>query len=69
MEVRFLVPESLVSILNCAKSLFGNAGFPFLAESDAAMDSITETESTECIIQGVKKVPGSPAISNCALFD
>ncbi len=39
LEVRFLVPGSLVSNLDFVESIFGNAGDPYLPENDAALDT------------------------------
>jgi hypothetical protein len=38
MEVRFLVPGSLVANLDFVESIFGNAGDPFLPDNDAGLD-------------------------------
>ena len=38
MEVRLLVPGSLVANLDFVESIFGNGGDPFLPENDAALD-------------------------------
>jgi hypothetical protein len=38
MEVRFLVPGSLVANLDFVESIFGNAGDPFLPDHDAGLD-------------------------------
>ncbi|MDR1413866.1 MAG: hypothetical protein LBI56_02940 [Puniceicoccales bacterium] len=50
MEIRFFVPGSLVSILDCVESIFGNAGSPTLPENDAALDPIGWTGHTGCIV-------------------
>ncbi|MDR1401811.1 MAG: hypothetical protein LBI81_02540 [Puniceicoccales bacterium] len=50
MEIRFFVPGSLVSILDCVESIFGNAGSPILPENDAALDPISWTGHTGCIV-------------------
>jgi phosphoenolpyruvate carboxykinase (diphosphate) len=61
MEVRFIAPGSLVSNLDFVESIFGNAGDPFLAENDAALDPRSWTGHTGCVILaphlvGLKKV-------------
>jgi len=38
MEIRFLVPGSLVANLDFVESIFGNAGDPFLPDHDAGLD-------------------------------
>ena len=38
MEIRFLVPGSLVANLDFVESIFGNAGDPFLPDNDAGLD-------------------------------
>ncbi len=38
MEIRFLVPGSLVANLDFVESIFGNAGDPFMPEHDAGLD-------------------------------
>ncbi len=50
MEIRFLVPGSLVSNLDFIESIFGNAGNPFLPENDAGLDSEHWTGHTGCVI-------------------
>ena len=50
MEVRFLVPGSLVSNLDFIESIFGNAGNPFLPENDAGLDAEHWTGHTGCVI-------------------
>ncbi len=50
MEVRFLVPGSLVSNLDFVETIFGNAGDPLLPENDAALDSEHWTGHTGCVI-------------------
>ncbi|HEY5962057.1 MAG TPA: hypothetical protein VIV60_36120, partial [Polyangiaceae bacterium] len=60
MEVRFFAPGSLVSNLDFVEGIFGNAGDPFLAENDAALDVRGWTGHTGCVILaphlvGVKK--------------
>jgi hypothetical protein len=60
MELRFFAPGSLVSNLDFIEGIFGNAGDPFLAENDAALDYRHWTGHTGCVILaphlvGVKK--------------
>lgn len=60
MEVRFFAPGSLVSNLDFIEGIFGNAGDPYLAENDAALDYKHWTGHTGCVILaphlvGVKK--------------
>ena len=60
MELRFFAPGSLVSNLDFIEGIFGNAGDPYLAENDAALDSKHWTGHTGCVILaphliGVKK--------------
>ena len=60
MELRFFAPGSLVSNLDFIEGIFGNAGDPYLAENDAALDSTHWTGHTGCVILaphlvGVKK--------------
>jgi hypothetical protein len=50
MEIRFFIPGSLVSILDCAESIFGNAGSPLLPENDAALDPLSWSGHTGCIV-------------------
>ena len=50
MEVRFFVPGTLVSNLDFVESIFGNAGDPYLAENDAALDPEHWTGHTGCIV-------------------
>lgn len=50
MEVRFFAPGTLVSNLDFVEAIFGNAGDPFLAENDAALDSAGWTGHTGCVI-------------------
>ncbi len=50
MEIRFLVPGSLVSNLDFIESIFGNAGNPYLPENDAGLDSVHWTGHTGCVI-------------------
>ncbi|HET7541248.1 MAG TPA: hypothetical protein VFK05_15325 [Polyangiaceae bacterium] len=50
MEVRFFAPGTLVSNLDFVETIFGNAGDPFLAENDAALDSAGWTGHTGCVI-------------------
>jgi hypothetical protein len=60
MELRFFAPGSLVSNLDFIEGIFGNAGDPYLAENDAALDPAHWTGHTGCVILaphlvGVKK--------------
>ena len=50
MEIRFLVPGSLVSNLDFVESIFGNAGDPYLPENDAALDALHWTGHTGCVV-------------------
>jgi hypothetical protein len=50
MEVRCFAPGNLVSNLDFLESIFGNAGNPYLAEHDAALDVAHWTGHTGCII-------------------
>jgi len=50
MEVRFFGPGTLVSNLDFVETIFGNAGDPFLAENDAALDPSGWTGHTGCVI-------------------
>ncbi len=50
METRFFAPASLVSNLDFVESIFGNAGDPYLAENDAALDVEHWTGHTGCVI-------------------
>jgi len=50
MEVRFFAPGSLVSNLDFVETIFGNAGDPFLAENNAALDATGWTGHTGCVI-------------------
>jgi hypothetical protein len=67
MEVRFIVPGSLVANLDFVESIFGNAGDPFLPENDAALDVTHWTGHTGCIIlaphltKATKKSMGLPS--------
>ncbi|MDR2778823.1 MAG: hypothetical protein LBB16_00860 [Puniceicoccales bacterium] len=72
MEIRFFVPGSLVSILDCTESIFGNAGSPFLPENDAALDPVTWTGHTGCVVfapqlrKCTKKFLGLPHVSEAS---
>ena len=60
MEIRFVVPGSLVSNLDFVESIFGNAGDPYLPENDAALDALYWTGHTGCVVlaphlTGIKK--------------
>ncbi|NBC83637.1 MAG: hypothetical protein GVY19_09665 [Bacteroidetes bacterium] len=50
LEVRFFAPGGLASNLDFVENIFGNAGDPFLAENDAALDVEHWTGHTGCII-------------------
>lgn len=50
MEVRFFAPGSLVSNLDFVENIFGNAGDPYLAENDSALDVDGWTGHTGCVI-------------------
>ena len=50
MEVRFFAPGNLVSNLDFVESIFGNAGDPFIAENDAALDPAHWTGHSGCVI-------------------
>ncbi|MDC1105581.1 hypothetical protein OAT16_02685 [Prolixibacteraceae bacterium] len=50
MEIRFYAPGALVSNIDFVETIFGNAGDPFLAENDAALDPEHWTGHTGCII-------------------
>ncbi len=50
MEIRFFAPGNLVSNLDFVESIFGNAGNPVLADSDAALDADHWTGHTGCVL-------------------
>jgi len=50
MEVRFFAPGSLVTNCDFVENIFGNAGDPYLAQNDAALDTEHWTGHTGCII-------------------
>ncbi len=50
MEIRFFAPGNLVSNLDFVESIFGNAGNPYLAEHDAALDTEHWSGQTGCVI-------------------
>lgn len=50
MEIRFFAPGNLVGNLDFVESIFGNAGDPYLAENDAALDVEHWTGHTGCAI-------------------
>ena len=66
MEIRFFAPGNLVSNLDFVESIFGNAGNPYLAEHDAALDTKHWSGHTGCVIlaphlvQFTKKELGLP---------
>jgi len=60
MEIRFIVPGSLVSNLDFVESIFGNGGDPYLPENDAALDALHWTGHAGCVVLaphlvGIKK--------------
>ncbi len=50
MEIRMFAPGNLVSNLDFAESIFGNAGNPYLRENDPSLDFRGWTGHTGCII-------------------
>jgi hypothetical protein len=50
METRFFAPASLAANLDFVESIFGNAGDPYVAENDAALDPLHWCGHTGCII-------------------
>jgi hypothetical protein len=50
MELRFFAPGSLAASLDFIESIFGNAGDPYVADNDAALDPLRWTGTTGCII-------------------
>ncbi|MBT62156.1 MAG: hypothetical protein CML13_02990 [Puniceicoccaceae bacterium] len=50
MEVRFFAPGNLVCNLDFVESIFGNAGDPFIADNDAALDPAHWTGHSGCVI-------------------
>ncbi len=50
MEIRFFAPGNLVSNLDFVESIFGNAGNPVLADSDAALDVDHWTGHSGCVL-------------------
>lgn len=50
MEIRFIVPGSLVANLDFVERIFTNAGDPYLPENDAALDVEGWSGHTGCII-------------------
>ncbi len=69
MEVRFFAPGNLTSNLDFVESIFGNAGDPFLSESDAGLDVKHWSGHTGCVILAphlvnfTKKELGLPNLS------
>jgi len=67
MEIRFFAPGNLVSNLDFVESIFGNAGNPYLAGSDAALDSDHWSGHSGCVILAphltrfTKKAMGLPS--------
>ena len=70
LETRFFVPGSLVANLDFVESIFGNAGDPYLAENDAALNPAHWTGHTGCVILAphlvtlTKKELGLPNIAD-----
>ena len=66
MEIRFFAPGNLVSNLDFVESIFGNAGNPYLAVHDAALDTRHWSGHTGCVVlaphlvQFTKKELGLP---------
>ncbi len=66
MEIRFFAPGNLVSNLDFVESIFGNAGDPYLPETDAGLDVDHWTGHTGCVILAphlagiTKKTAGLP---------
>ena len=50
MEVRFFAPGSMTCNLDFVESIFGNAGDPFIADNDAALDPDHWTGHSGCVI-------------------
>ena len=50
MEIRFIVPGSLVSNLDFVEEIFGNWGDPYLPENDAGLDVDRWNGHTGCVI-------------------
>ncbi len=50
MEIRFIVPGSLVSNLDFVEEIFGNWGDPYLPENDAGLDVDHWNGHTGCVI-------------------
>ena len=50
MEIRFFAPGSLVSNLDFVECIFGNAGDPYIAENDSALDVDGWSGHTGCVI-------------------
>jgi phosphoenolpyruvate carboxykinase (diphosphate) len=72
MEIRLFAPGSLVSNLDFAESIFGNAGDPLLPENDAALDVEHWSGHTGAIVLAphlihlTKKELGLPHISKAS---
>lgn len=70
LEVRLFAPGNLVSNLDFAESIFGNAGDPYLPENDAALAPEGWTGHTGCIILAphlvgvTKKEVGLPPLAS-----
>src|SRR5690606_31205767 len=50
LEIRFFAPGALVCNLDFVESIFGNAGDPFLPETDAGLDTLHWSGHTGCVI-------------------
>jgi hypothetical protein len=50
MEIRFIVPGSLVANLDFVERIFGNGGDPYLPENDGALDGEHWSGHTGCVI-------------------
>lgn len=70
IEVRFVVPGSLVANLDFVESIFGNAGDPFMPENDAGLDVLHWSGHTGCVILAphltdlTKKEVGLPHVND-----
>ncbi len=69
MEIRFFAPGSMACNLDFVESIFGNAGDPFLAENDSALDIDHWSGHSGCVILAphikelTKKELGLPNVS------
>ncbi len=72
MEIRFFAPGSMAANLDFVESIFGNAGDPFLAENDAALDIENWSGHSGCVILAphlktlTKKALGLPHITEAS---